>query len=154
MIIITDAKPDHLDAIYEVERSSFERPYPRGLLKFYLLLTPRTFLIAKDSRSGRIVGYAVGLLQWGIVGHVISIAVLEEYRRKGIGRALMKELETRLSGMGALYFVLETSLEWGTVVFYNKLGYRVARFLRSYYGRGDHGVLMVKPAKYYSPDFE
>jgi len=56
--------------------------------------------------------------------------------------------------MGALYFVLETSLEWGTVVFYNKLGYRVARFLRSYYGREDHGVLMVKPAKYYSPDFE
>lgn len=100
------------------------------------------------------MGYAVGLLQWGLVGHVISIAVLEEYRRKGIGRALMKELETRLSGMGALYFVLETSLEWGTVVFYNKLGYRVARFLRSYYGRGDHGVLMVKPAKYYSPDFE
>ena len=86
MIIITDAKPDYLDAIYEVERSSFERPYPKGLLKFYLLLNPRTFLIAKDSRSGRIVGYAVGLLQWGLVGHVISIAVLEEYRRKGIGR--------------------------------------------------------------------
>ncbi|MGC9105349.1 MAG: GNAT family N-acetyltransferase [Thermoprotei archaeon] len=152
MIIITDARPEDLDGIYEVEVNSFERPYPKGLLKFYLVMTPETFVVAKD--DGKVVGYAVGVLQWGSVGHVVSIAVLKEYRRKGIGRALLEELESRLIRLGAKYFILETSVNWEAKKFYFASGYLAVRFLKSYYSKNEHALLMMKPAKNYTDGFE
>ena len=152
MIIIGDATPQDLDGIVEVENESFDRPYPRGLLKFYLALSGNLFIVARDGK--RVIGYAVGIIQRGIVGHIISIAVLREFRGKGIGSSLLAELEKRLRESGALYFVLETSVLWEAKEFYFRRGYYVVRFLRSYYGSKEHGLLMMKSAKSYTHGFE
>jgi len=152
LIIIGDAGPEDLDGIMEVERTSFDRPYPRGLMRFYLVLSEGLFIVAKD--NDRIIGYAIGLIQRGLVGHIISIAVLKGYRNKGIGTALLRELESRMAKRGAAYFVLETSVEWNAKEFYFRRGYYVVRFLRSYYNKSEHGLLMIKPAKSYTNGFE
>ncbi len=56
------------------------------------------FLVAEDNR--RLVGSIIG--GWdGWRGNIYRLAVLPEYRRRGVGRALLQEAERRLSAKGA-----------------------------------------------------
>ena len=56
------------------------------------------FLIAEH--DGRIVGTIIG--GWdGWRGNIYRLAVLPEYRRQGIGRALVEEVESKLLARGA-----------------------------------------------------
>jgi ribosomal protein S18 acetylase RimI-like enzyme len=57
------------------------------------------FLVAED--NGRLVGTVIG--GWdGWRGNIYRLAVLPEYRRRGVGRALIQEAERRLSAKHAL----------------------------------------------------
>lgn len=50
--------------------------------------------------QGKIAGTVTG--GWdGWCGNIYRLAVLPAYRRRGIGRQLINEIETRLTGMGA-----------------------------------------------------
>lgn len=57
------------------------------------------------------------------VAKVERVAVLSQYRGQGIGRALMKRIETHARDSGALEIVLHAQSH--AVPFYEKLGYRV-----------------------------
>lgn len=112
---------------------------------------PLTFIVAED--NGEVVGYVMcrietGLPDFGLLGiskrgHVISIAVLPENQRSGIGTALMKEA---MSGM-RLYKAKECYLEVRVsntpgVNLYKKLGFEAARIVHSYYADGEDAYFM------------
>ena len=54
--------------------------------------------------------------------YVFSVFVKEEYRRKGLGKALMREMEKRAKNLGANMIRLDT-FEWQGKGFYEALGY-------------------------------
>jgi ribosomal protein S18 acetylase RimI-like enzyme len=74
-------------------------------------------------------GAAVGTVMGGYDGHrgwIYSVAVKPQYRRRGIGAALIRRLEAALSQRGCLKVNLQIRAANDQVVaFYEKLGYVV-----------------------------
>lgn len=135
---------EDLSKVYEVEVESFEDPYPYSLLKAYYYLSRELFLVARE--GDQILGYALGIIQYGYRGHVVSIAVKREFREKGIGRLLLLELEKKFREYYCTHSYLEVNYKnLNAIIFYNKLGYIVVKFQKNYYGRGKHALIMAKP---------
>ena len=81
------------------------------------------FLVAEE--DGRVIGTAMG----GFDGHrgwVYSVAVRPTERRRGVGRALMEEVERRLKDIGCSKLNLQVrSSNMEVVEFYKSLGFAV-----------------------------
>jgi ribosomal protein S18 acetylase RimI-like enzyme len=85
-----------------------------------------------------VAGFIVAWAE-GAEGHIITIDVLEEHRRAGVGTALLQAMEQRLAARGVRRVGLETatSNESG-VAFWEHHGYRKTGVMRGYYlGRHD-----------------
>jgi ribosomal-protein-alanine N-acetyltransferase len=112
---------------------------------------PETFLIAQV--EGKIVGYImcrveVGLSSIGLSGlvkkgHVVSVAVLPEHRRKGIGQALVTQAMEGMRKYNAKQCYLEVRVtNQEAVTLYKKLGFEVVRTIHSYYADGEDALVM------------
>ena len=80
------------------------------------------------------------------VGHVISIAVLPEHRKKGIGSSLLGEAIRLMKAkydVDAVYLEVRVS-NYDAINLYEKFGFRKARIIRSYYRDGEDAYVMVK----------
>lgn len=115
---------------------------------------PKTFIIAEA--DAQIVGYIMCRIETGISefkrpifgiahkGHIVSVAVLPEYRRKGIGKALINQ-----AMLGMLeYEANEAYLEVRTtndpaVNLYKKLGFNITRIINGYYYDGEDAYVMA-----------
>lgn len=143
MVVILDATEGDLAEIYEIETQSFDQPYSLKLLKAYLFLSENLYIVAKE--HDEILGYAIGLIQGRFKGHVISIAIAKGARRKGVGSALLRELNSRFMSMGATYSYLEVEFRnIDAISFYSHNKYLISFTRRNYYGRGRHAFIMVK----------
>jgi amino-acid N-acetyltransferase len=69
------------------------------------------FLVAIE--NGKLIG-VIGLEQYGAYGLLRSLAVLPEYRNKGIAGKLIEHLQSmaELSGLQALYLLTETAPDY------------------------------------------
>jgi len=83
------------------------------------------------------------------VGHVISIAVLQEYRRRGIGSALMSEalkIFEEKYDVDSVYLEVRVSNQ-PAINMYERFGFVKARIIRGYYRDGEDAYVMVKRLK-------
>lgn len=74
--------------------------------------------------AGRLIAGADGQMTVGSIFYVSTIFVEAEYRRKGIGRHLLEEMESRAVGLGASIIRLD-SFSWQGREFYLRLGYEI-----------------------------
>jgi ribosomal-protein-alanine N-acetyltransferase len=105
--------------------------------------------------DGKVIGYImcrveVGLSNFGFggllkKGHIVSIAVLPEYRRKGVGKAL---INTAIEGMrfyNAKQCFLEVRMtNISAVGMYKNLGFEVTRTIHGYYADGEDAYVMSR----------
>ncbi|BBG24629.1 GNAT family N-acetyltransferase [Sulfuracidifex tepidarius] len=146
MVVILDATEGDLAKIYEIEVQSFDQPYSLKLLKAYLFLSEGLYIVAKE--HDEILGYAIGLIQNRFKGHVISIATARGARRKGIGSALLQELNSRFVSMGSTYSYLEVEVKnRDAISFYSHNKYHISYTRRNYYGKNRHAFIMIKLLK-------
>ena len=96
---------------------------PEADIQRKLSIQKDLFLVA--TYKDRVVGTAMA----GYDGHrgwIYYLAVQKKYRRKGIGTALMSNVEARLTGLGCPKLNLQVRVGNESVVaFYNKLGYDI-----------------------------
>ncbi|MEB3851455.1 MAG: ribosomal protein S18-alanine N-acetyltransferase [Desulfurococcales archaeon] len=81
----------------------------------------------------------------GRVGHLVSIAVLEEYRGRGVGSALLSETIRSLRdhyGVESIYLEVRVSNE-RAIRLYEKFGFRKVRIIKKYYMDGEDAYVMV-----------
>jgi len=145
-ITIEDASPKHLDKLYEIESRCFEKEaFTKQQIASLLASYNSVGLIAK--LNGEIVGFVIGMLHrenGKMVGHVLTVDVLPEHRRKGVGLRLLKEIEDIFRGKGAEVSVLEVREDnIAALRLYQKLGYKRTAQLKYYYG-DSHGILLRK----------
>ena len=119
----TDADREAVIVLWsEVLPNSAPHNDPATSIDKKLLVGPELFLVAVVDHL------VVGTVMGGYDGHrgwVYSVAVNANYRRQGIGRDLIRELETALLERGCLKVNLQvraTNAE--AVAFYERLGYR------------------------------
>ena len=140
---------EDIPQVVAIEKDSFKHSYPPLLIMQILSSFPEGFLVAEDERSNKVVGYIMGLIEWGH-GHIVSIATSKDYRNRGIGTVLLKELENILfKKYNVGYIVLEVRFNnRGARRFYYKRGYMDKRLLPRYYEDGTDAILMVKRNPY------
>jgi len=114
---------------------------------------PETFIVAETDR--KVVGYIMCRVEVGLSnlrlpglvkkGHVVSVAVLPEYRRKGVGTALVTKAMEGMQMYGAKQFYLEVRVtNEQAITLYKKLSLEVARTVHGYYADGEAAYVMSK----------
>jgi len=82
----------------------------------------------------------------GARGHIITMDVLEAFRRRGIGSQLLAEAERRLVEYGVREAMLEAAVNnQPAIAFWQGHGYRTRAILKSYYPGGRNALSMSKP---------
>jgi ribosomal-protein-alanine N-acetyltransferase len=133
-------RQDDIDAISLLEEASFNDPYPSYFLADLARDNPDTFLVVV--LNNEIVGYGV-VDHWEDHDHLISIAVRPDSRRKGLGEALLVELEKRLTKARPLRLEVRQS-NVAAIDLYSKRGFTKTGLAEGYYGDGENAITMEK----------
>ena len=141
---------EHIDGVLAVEEATFSIPWTRK--DFEREMTENNLAIYYVAvADGKIVGYA-GM--WHVIteGHITNVAVLEDYRKQGIGDALMAQLEQVAMEKEMIGITLEVRISNAPAQhLYHKHGYRAEGLRNNYYpDTHDDAVIMWK----YTPLYE
>ena len=78
-------------------------------------------------------------------GHIITIDVLPEFRRSGLGSKLLTTAEQRLFAAGCDHVHLETAVDnQAAIAFYKRQKYFIQKTTPRYYSNGVDAFVMVK----------
>ena len=81
----------------------------------------------------------------GRVGYIVTIDVLEEFRRQRLGTALLLKAENRLAAHGVRVITLDTATDNASAIaFWQKHGYRTIGRRKGYYPNGIDAFAMTK----------
>jgi len=114
---------------------------------------PETFIVAEE--DGEVVGYVMCRIETGVPsfkllgitrkGHVISIAVLPQHQREGIGYELMRDAMRSMVNYKAKECYLEVrGSNVPAVNLYKKMGFEITRTVRGYYADGEDAYVMAR----------
>lgn len=138
-------RPADLETLYKIDQAcfppgvSYSRP---ELARFIAHRNSKTWIAEGDEG---VVGFLVAGRQPQRVGHIITVDVLDEKRRQGVGRALMDAAEEWARGRKLRLIYLETAdsnLE--AQRFYARLGYERCEKIEQYYSSGEAAWVYVK----------
>jgi len=111
----------------------------------YLLTSPESVSYRAVTPDGTMVGFIVGLVEPDHTGHVTTLGVAPEHRRRGIARQMLLKVEDGFRRRNVRILRLEVrSVNTGAQDLYVQLGYAVTQRLPRYYSNGGDGLLMIK----------
>jgi ribosomal-protein-alanine N-acetyltransferase len=143
---IREARNEDFTDIHKIELASYSDPWPRSLMHLIFGRSPHLFLVA--TIRNRVIGYIISEIEQRNnerIGHIMNLAVDEEWRKKGVASRLMVEIEKRLFESGAVKSYLEVrTSNTAAQNLYRKHGYLVTGLLPNYY-RSEDGIAMEKP---------
>ncbi|MEM3143986.1 MAG: ribosomal protein S18-alanine N-acetyltransferase [Candidatus Nitrosotenuis sp.] len=143
--------------VMEINLKTLPEHYSDYFYESLLAEMPEAFLVAEN--KGKLVGYIMCKTEYGFSnfkklgfvkkGHVVSVAVLEEYRHLGIGRAIIEEAinGVKLKRCDELYLEVRCS-NADAVRLYEKIGFVIKQRLKSYYRDGEDAFLMAIEFEY------
>ncbi|HLN60436.1 MAG TPA: ribosomal protein S18-alanine N-acetyltransferase [Symbiobacteriaceae bacterium] len=144
-IAIFPMTPGDLDGVMEVERRSFLTPWSREAFLGELMQTYTVYLVAKE--GSKVVAHGGMHVVWED-SHVTNIAVLPEYRGRGLGEHMMLELISRAVHRGASRMTLEVrATNTPAQNLYRKLGFVTEKgaVRKGYYeDTGEDAIVMWK----------
>ena len=148
MLRIRESRPEEFDELWRVDQQcfSFGIAYSREELAQYMRI-PRAFTLVGELLDGEagIAGFVLATLDRRGTGHIITIDVLEEARRHGLGSQLLKAAETRLGEQGCTRVLLEVAVDnRAAIAFYKRHQYSVLKTLPRYYLGTLDALLMGK----------
>ncbi len=138
-------RPSDLETLSAIDRSCFPASvaYSRQELESFITQPNSRTWVAVEGET--VLGFLVADRLSKDVGHVITIDVLEAWRRRGIGNQLMAAVEQWADTLGLRLIYLETAENNVTAQrFYEARGYRKAKMLHDYYANGAAAWVMVK----------
>jgi len=147
--MITYRQPTTLDlpvlASYEKELFPYS-PWSTSQFKEEFAGIPTTRFMAIAESENKIVGYCgVFLPAPGVEADILTVAVLPEYRRQGIAREFMRQIEEWAKERGASAMMLEVEKSNSAAIeLYKNLGYLQISVRMDYYGAGQDAFVMRK----------
>jgi ribosomal-protein-alanine N-acetyltransferase len=145
-------KPSDLDEVIRINRECLPENYTTLFFMNLFKRFPKTFIVAENNKKP--VGYIMCRIETGIPsfkilgitkkGHVISIAVLPEHQKKGVGFALVQEAMQAMVDYNAKECYLEVRTSNSPAIkLYKKLGFEVTRTIKDYYADGENAFVMA-----------
>ena len=141
-----------LDELLRLEEECFVAyyaPHRFDRSQFYYYLRNPNSILSTAERPGGLTGYMLGIVserRGRKSARLLSIAVEEDARRKGLGRELAECFLKEAKERGCASVNLEVAEEERTALhLFKKLGFKRSRVLPDYYGGGHDGVRMSRP---------
>lgn len=140
---------EDLNAVRRINKVFLPENYPEYFFRSLYNNCPDGFLVA--TVEDEVIGYIMCRLEvsyslfkkikWA---HIVSIAVDERYRRRGVGTALLngaiRNLKDKVDG-----FYLEVRVSNKPAIsLYEKLGFEITKRISKYYMDGEDAYLMTK----------
>ncbi len=142
MIEIKYANKEHLPDIFHIEQECFKIPWSNKDLEKDILENKMSIYIVA-LYDGKVVGYA-GM--WHVIteGHITNIAVLEEYRNKGIGTKFLYKFDEIAKEKEMIGLTLEVRVNnLNAQKLYLKHGYKVEGMRKNYYSDTKEDALIM-----------
>lgn len=141
--------PNDFERLYEIDRACYEPriAYSRTELRQYLRFPGADCVVAEILRgkgAPEIIGFCITAHKesWG---YIITMDVLSQYRRHGIGSLIFGEAERRMAAAGVRQIGLETATNnSAAIAFWQKRGYRKSGVRKNYYPGGRDAYSMAK----------
>ncbi|MFW9924404.1 MAG: GNAT family N-acetyltransferase [Candidatus Thorarchaeota archaeon] len=141
-----------IEAVQQVNRRCLPENYPRFFFLEIAEKFPEGFNVA-EMENGELAGYEMTRIERGLSnfgygickkGHIISIAVLDEYRRNRIAENLMVAAANalRVRDVKEIYLEVRESNQ-AAINLYQKLGYQSLKISAQYYNDGESAIIMV-----------
>ncbi|HKR02609.1 MAG TPA: N-acetyltransferase [Pyrinomonadaceae bacterium] len=135
-----------LDECWRLDQRCFVdgEAYSRDTFE-YLLTAPESVSYRAVTQGGAMVGFIVGLVEPDHTGHITTVGVAPEHRRRRLAQRLMEKVEDGFRRRDVRIVRLEVrSVNTGAQQLYQNLGYVVTQRLPRYYSNGGDGLLMIK----------
>jgi [ribosomal protein S18]-alanine N-acetyltransferase len=141
-VVIDDMTLDDIDAVQDVERSSFPVPWPANAFRHELTQNRNArYVVARQ--DDRVVGYA-GLWLMVDEAHITTFAVHPDFRRLRIGERMLQRLFEIAAVMNAEWLTLEVrASNLPAQRLYEKYGFRRAGVRRRYYSDNNEDALIM-----------
>jgi len=145
--------PADLDAVMNINRVCLPENYaPYFFLDTFNTL-PDAFIVAQSQTQ--VVGYIMCRVEHGFSdlrklrfarkGHIVSVAVMPEYRNLGMGYSLVQQALSALSARHIDECYLEVRVgNFPAINLYKKMGFEVSRTIPRYYFDGSDAYVMSK----------
>jgi ribosomal protein S18 acetylase RimI-like enzyme len=133
------------EILWQLDQACFDEQmaYSRPELAFYMQRRGAFTLVAEGERDA-ILGFIVAEARRRS-GHIITIDVVAEARRLGVGSALLAAAEAQLREAGTGVVALETAVNNESAIrFYKEKGYFVEKTVPGYYSGQLDALVMVK----------
>jgi ribosomal protein S18 acetylase RimI-like enzyme len=144
-----DVRPltvSQLDECWRLDQRCFVdgEAYSRDTFE-YLLTAPECVAYRCVTSRGSMVGFVIGLVEPDHTGHITTIGVAPDHRRRNLAKRLMLRAEEGFRRRSVRLTRLEVrSINVFAQQLYLSLGYTVTQRLPKYYSNGGDGLLMVK----------
>lgn len=139
-IIRTMAKED-LDEVEAIEKSAFSVPWSRASLEDAMNMPDNVYIVCEE--NGRIAGYCGMWTVFG-EGNIVSVAVEEHCRKRGIALDMMKELEKKgIEKKVDIFFLEVRKSNYGAISLYEKAGFRNVGVRRNFYEKPCEDALIM-----------
>ena len=142
-IRIVPMTADHLDALEQLERTCFSRPWSRKMLAEELDNQCAAFLVAEDAATGEVIGYA-GLLVAADEGYITNVAVDPSRRRQGVAQQLLQVFDSFARGSRLAFLTLEVRpSNAAAIALYQGFGFQEAGRRKNYYDLPKEDALIL-----------
>ena len=142
-----------LEKVLDINSKCLPENYTSSFFMQLYKSHPETFLVAETRQV--LIGYIMCRVETSFSeinrfrlakkGHVVSVAVLPEHRRNGIGVALMLRAVKAMEAYGCSESYLEVRVSNNSAIaMYEKLGYRILKRIAGYYFDGEEACVLAR----------
>ncbi len=138
--LLRDYSPRDFQQLCTLDRQCFPEKiaYPPETMRETLTEKGAFGIVAQDA-TGQIAAFLVAGRTSPWIGHIATIDVGPQARRRGLGTRLMRAAEARLASLGVRKIRLETATGNPARRLFAKLGYRRVGKIERYYPDGPDG---------------
>jgi ribosomal protein S18 acetylase RimI-like enzyme len=143
-LVLRRYRASDFETLHAIDQACFPKriAYGRLELRIYLRSAGSHCIVAE--MAGVIAGFILTEIS-AELAHIITLDVLEPYRRKSIGSRLLQAAESDAITQGAACVYLETATtNKAAIALWKKHGYREMGTLKNYYGGGLDAFEMQK----------
>lgn len=141
-MLIRKMTKDDIDSVLAIENACFSDPWTYGMFLNELSQDITEYRVAVADE--KIVGY-MGMYQTLDEGNVTNVAVLEEYRRRGIANALIAEFVKLAQERELAFLTLEVrKTNLGAIKLYEQNGFVNVGIRPKYYNNTEDAILMTR----------
>ncbi len=142
---ISGMQPQDIEQVAALERRIFSMPWSVDGFLASLQSPDTLYLAVRD--CGRVAAYC-GMLQSFDEADITNVAVAPEYRGRGVGLRMLRELMTRGAGRGVRRYTLEVRRSNAAAIrLYEKLGFVSVGIRRNFYAKPQEDALIMWTAE-------